>query len=928
MATTENLPVAGNDLIALSVNGRGVEVAVPGTRRLSRVLRDDLGLTGTKVGCDAGDCGACTVLLNGEPVCACLVAAGQAAECEITTVEGLAERSPLHGRLQQSFLSHGAAQCGACTPGMLVAATALLEKNPSPDENAVMDAIGGVLCRCTGYRKIISAVVEAGKESLEGASPVAGAAVGARLVRLDGKKKVDGTEIFGADESPAGTLGVRVIRCPNHRARFQFGDLDQFVAAHPGLVLVLTSKDVPGIDCYGVIPRYADQPVFAHNEARFRGEAVAAVVGETDALEALDLAEFPVRWEESPALKTIDEALAADAPRIHAHREENVLVCGRVVRGDVEKALAEADVAVEAEYETGFVEHAYIEPEAGFARRVGDSIEIQACTQSPYMDRDDIAKILGLAPEQVRIIPTAVGGGFGSKLDLSVQPFVALAAWKLGRPVRMVYSRTESIVSTTKRHPARMRLRAGATRDGNLTALDFRADFNTGAYSSWGPTVAGRVPVHASGPYCIPNYRALTRAVHTNVVPAGAFRGFGVPQAAIAQEQLYDDLADRVGIDRLEFRILNALDDDSPTVTGQVLGEGVGIGACFKALRPRWQAARRETSAFNNAEPGPLRRGVGVAGMWYGCGNTSLPNPSTVRIGLKRDGRIALHQGAVDIGQGSNTIIPQICADALMAPVAQFDLVSGDTAISPDCGKTSASRQTFVTGKAAHMAGSKLRTEILKWADACDCATIEFGEGSVTVAEDGRRKVLALSELLLDPLGYVITAEATFDPPTSPLDENGQGSPYAVFGFGAHMAEIEVDVDLGTVRVLKVTAAHDVGRAINPTLIEGQIEGGVAQGLGMALMEEFFPGKGENLHDYLIPSAGDVPPVESILIEDASSIGPFGAKGIGEQAVIPTAPAILNAIHDAIGVRIHRIPATPDRVRAAILAKANGGARG
>ncbi len=719
-----------------------------------------------------------------------------------------------------------------------------------------------------------------------------------------------------------------MIRCPLHRARFQFGDLNQFVADHPGVVLVLTAKDVPGTDCYGVIPRYADQPVFAHNEARFRGEAVAAVVGQTDALEALDLAEFPMRWEELPPLKTIDDALATDAPRIHAHREKNVLVCGRVVRGNVEKALAEADVVVEGEYETGFVEHAYIEPEAGFARRVGDRIEIQACTQSPYMDRDDIAKILGLAPQQVRIIPTAVGGGFGSKLDLSVQPFVALAAWKLGRPVRMVYSRTESIVSTTKRHPARMRLRAGATRDGKLTALDFAADFNTGAYSSWGPTVAGRVPVHASGPYRVPNYRALTRAVHTNIVPAGAFRGFGVPQAAIAQEQLHDDLADRVGMDRLEFRILNALDDDSPTVTGQVLGEGVGIRACFEALRPRWQTARAEAGRFNANAVGHLRRGVGVAGMWYGCGNTSLPNPSTVRIGLKRDGRIALHQGAVDIGQGSNTIIPQICADALMAPVAQFDLVSGDTSISPDCGKTSASRQTFVTGKAAQMAGTRLRGEILKLGGACDCATIEFGEGKVAVIDDGKRKTLILSELPLDPHGYVITAAATFDPPTSPLDENGQGNPYAVFGFGAHMAEIEVDVDLGTVRVLKVTAAHDVGRAINPTLIEGQIEGGVAQGLGMALMEEFFPGKGENLHDYLIPSAGDVPPVESILIEDPSSVGPFGAKGIGEQAVIPTAPAILNAIHDAIGVRIRKTPATPDRVRATFLAKAKGGTRG
>jgi CO/xanthine dehydrogenase Mo-binding subunit len=314
--------------------------------------------------------------------------------------------------------------------------------------------------------------------------------------------------------------------------------------------------------------------------------------------------------------------------------------------------------------------------------------------------------------------------------------------------------------------------------------------------------------------------------------------------------------------------------------------------------------------------------------MWYGCGNTSLPNPSTVRIGLKRDGRVALHQGAVDIGQGSNTIVTQICADAVGAPISHFDLISGDTAITPDCGKTSASRQTFVTGKAAHMAGSKLREEILKLAGACKCGSIEFGEGTVTVVENEKRQTLALDGLPLDQHGYVITCEETFDPPITPLDENGQGTPYAVYGFGAHMAEIEIDIELGTVRVLKVTAAHDVGKAINPTLIEGQIEGGVAQGLGMALMEEFFPGKGENLHDYLIPSAGDVPEVESILIEDPSSIGPFGAKGIGEQAVIPTAPAILNAIHDAVGVRIHKVPATPDRVRAAILAKGRGGVRG
>jgi len=913
--------------LTFTVNGKQVTVSTSPAQRLTRVLREELGLTGTKVGCDAGDCGACTVLLDGEPVCACLVAAAQAEGHEITTVEGLAGRPPLCDRLQKAFLHHGAAQCGACTPGMLVAATALLERNSTPAENEVMDALGGVLCRCTGYRKIITAVLEAGTEREAEIAPNAGCAVGARLVRLDGQRKVDGTEVYGADETPADALSVRAIRCPYHRARFRLGDLDEFVAAHPGIHAVFTAKDVPGEDCYGVIPTFADQTVFAQVEARFRGEAIAIVVGQSAAVEGLDPASFPVTWEELWPLISIDGALAPGAELIHANREGNVLTGGRVVRGEVDRALAEADFVVEEEYETGFVEHAYIEPEAGFARRVGDSIEVQACTQSPYMDRADIAKILGIAPEAVRIIPTAVGGGFGSKLDLSVQPFVALAAWHLNQPVRMVYSRFESILSTTKRHPARIRLRAGASRDGRLVGLDFSADFNTGAYSSWGPTVAARVPVHASGPYQVPNYRAVTRAVHTHLVPAGAFRGFGVPQTAIAQEQVYDDLADKVGIDRLEFRILNALDDHSPTVTGQVLGEGVGIRACFEALRPKWIAARAEAAAFNANPSGATRRGVGLAGMWYGCGNTSLPNPSTVRVGLKADGRIALHQGAVDIGQGSNTIVTQICADAMNAPIERFDLVSGDTAITPDCGKTSASRQTFVTGKAAAMAGAKLRKEILQLSKAQESAEIVFGDGCLLVKDGARQQAVALSRLPIDRFGYVATVEATFDPPTSPLDENGQGVPYAVFGFGAHMAEIAVDTELGTVRVLKITAAHDVGRAINPTLIEGQIEGGAAQGLGQALMEEFFPGKGENLHDYLIPSAGDMPPIESLLIEDPSPVGPFGAKGIGEQAVIPTAPAILNAIHDAVGVRIRRVPATPDRIRAAILEAQNRGGK-
>jgi len=926
MATTEQLTDVQATL-SFSVNGRVVSITASPLARLSSILREELGLTGTKVGCDAGDCGACTVLLDGEPVCACLVATAQAQGCEVTTVEGLAQRGPLYDKLQKSFLMHGAAQCGACTPGMLVAATALLERNQKPTENEVMDTLGGVLCRCTGYRKIIAAVLEVNDGVTGQKTPEVGHAVGDRLIRLDGQPKVNGTEIYGADEVPAGALVLRAVRCPFHRARFRFGDLEAYALQNPGIVTILTAKDIPGENRYGVISKFADQPVFAVEEARFRGEAVAAVVGEYEAMGKLDLANFPVSWKKLPSLMSLEEALAPGAVRVHNNREENVLVRGRVVRGDVDKALAEADVTAEAEYETGFVEHACIEPEAGFARRVGDTIEIQACTQSPYMDRSDIARILGIPPEAVRIIPTAVGGGFGTKLDLSVQPFLALASWHLDQSVRMVYSRTESMVSTTKRHPASMRLKAGANRDGKIVALDFHADFNTGAYSSWGPTVAARVPVHASGPYYVPHYRALTRAVHTHLVPAGAFRGFGVPQTAMAQEQLYDELADRLQMDRLEFRILNALDNGTPTVTGQVLGEGVGIRACLEALRPRWLAARQEAAEFNRNATGSFRRGVGVAGMWYGCGNTSLPNPSTMRIGLKPDGRISLHQGAIDIGQGSATVVTQICADALACPIDRFDLVSGDTSITPDCGKTSASRQTFVSGKAAYMAGQALRREILRRAGACECANVSFQDGRLEIQDGSRQHKIVLSNLSTDHHGYVLTAEATFDPPTQPLDDNGQGVPYAVFGFGAHLAEVEVDIELGTVKVLKITASHDVGRAINPTLIEGQIEGGVAQGIGMALMEEFFPGKGENLHDYLIPSAGDIPPVESILIEDQSPIGPFGAKGIGEQAVISTAPAVLNALHDAIGIRVRKIPATPDRVREAILQAGIAGAQ-
>ncbi len=905
--------------IDLSVNGNPVRLSSPSIARLSAALRDELGLAGTKVGCDAGDCGACSVLIDGEPVCSCMVPVAQAAGKSVVTIEGLPTHTRSGAALQRSFLAHGAAQCGICTPGMLVSAAALLDNTPHCTSAEVENALGGVLCRCTGYRKIIAAVLNVANPPVD-AHPTAGAAVGSPVSRLDGLPKVSGAELFGADAIPADALWVRAIRSPLHRASFTFGDLDAWRHSTTGVLRILTSSDIPGRNLFGVIPAFADQPVFATGETRFKGEAVAAVIGARAAIELADLSRFPVTWKELEPILTIDQASAPGATQVHANRPDNTLIRGRVARGDPDAALASCDVVVEGTFETGFVEHAYIEPEAGWARRVGNRVEITASTQAPYLDRDDTAAILGIKPTDVRIIPSACGGGFGSKLDLSVQPFVALAAWHTGQPCAMVYSRPESIVSTTKRHPARITSRIGANRDGKLVAMDFNGKFNTGAYSSWGPTVANRVPVHASGPYVVPHYRALTRAVLTNCVPAGAFRGFGVPQTVIAQEQLLDELALKLELDPLEFRIINALTSETPTVTGQVMGDGVGFKECLEALRPAWRESRARSQTFNAANK-ILKRGAGVAGMFYGCGNTSLPNPSTIRIGLKPDGRIALHQGAVDIGQGSNTVIAQIAADALGLPLQQFDLVSADTDLTPDCGKTSASRQTFVTGKAAELAARKLRAEILRLANAGPEARIEISGNKILVKETAILRGLALNFMEPDADGYVLRAEETFDPPTAPLNADGQGIPYAVYGYGAHLAEVEVNTRLGTVRVLKITAAHDVGRAINPVLVEGQIEGGVAQGIGMALMEEFFPGKGENLHDYLIPTIGDVPPIESILIESPSAVGPFGAKGIGEQALIPTAPAIFNAIHHATGVRVTRAPATPDRLRAWLIEK-------
>ena len=912
--------MSGRIRVSFTLNGAQVTAEVSPVKRLAHMLREELGLTGTKIGCDAGDCGACTVLLDGRQVCGCLVPAAQARGREIVTVEGLARDGGMSA-LQEAFHLHGAAQCGICTPGMLMAASELLRRNEKPTEADIMDALGGVLCRCTGYRKIVEAVLHVGDAASACiVDPPAGAAVGARAAKTDGLRKVTGAELYGADAAPDDALWLRAVRSPHWRATFAIGDLAPLHAKYPGLVRVFTAADVPGRNGFGVYPDVKDQPVLADGRVRYRGEAVAALVGDYDTIGAIRDEELPIRWREEAPVQGFDAPLAEGAPLVQDDRPGNILACGDVRKGDAAAALATPDlIVVEGEFRTGFVEHAYIEPEAGWARRVGDRLEVTVSTQTPYMDRDEVAAIVGIAPGDVRIVPTACGGGFGGKLDIAVQPLIAVAAWALDRPVRCTFDRIESMAATTKRHPSRIRARYGCDSFGKLVACEFDGDFNTGAYVSWGLTVKDRVPIHATGPYFVPNVRAHSRAFFSNETPAGAFRGFGVPQAAIAHEALMDMMAERLGEDPLEFRHRNALRADTPTATGQLL-HSAGLDRCLEALRDDWRSWRAEADSFNAAAKGSPRRGVGVGCMWYGCGNTSLANPSTMRIGIDRDGAVTLYSGAQDIGQGTNTTMVQAAADGLGLAMRDIRLVWGDTDRTPDSGKSSASRQAYVSGNAARLAGEDLRGRILRLANAGPDATLAVEGGRLLVRDGGTVREIDPASLPSARNGDVLTGEGYFDPPTEPLDENGQGKPYATYGFAAQIADVEVDIDLGTVKIIRMAAAHDVGRALNPQQVEGQIHGGIAQGIGLALMEEFIPGRTENLHDYLIPTIGDVPPITTHIVEVPEPTGPWGAKGIGEPSLCATAPAIFGGIRHATGVRVTRAPCTPDRLRAAILA--------
>ncbi len=737
--------------------------------------------------------------------------------------------------------------------------------------------------------------------------------VGVEIPKVDALEKALGEVGYGADLPHREAFYLKVIRSPKPHAKIVRIEMDEALRI-PGVERIFTAKDIPGKNLIGTITK--DQPILAFDRVRYIGDPVALVAARTEEAAEEAAKKIVVVYEDLTSIHRPEDALQPYAPMIHDRG--NLLLEFHVIKGDVQKGFKQAEVIVEETYTTTWVDHAYLEPDAGisFLDERG-RITVSCPTQNVHYDQKEVASVLSLPLDRVRIIQCATGGGFGGRLDITVQCLLALAVFHLKRPAKIVYSREEVFQVTSKRHPLKIRYRSGAKKNGTLTAVEVDILGDTGAYASYGSTVAIRSAVHATGPYHVPHVRVKSQMVYTNNSWSGAMRGFGIPQMAFAHESQMDVLAKALGMDPIEIRLKNCLRIGSDTATSQTLMASVGIEETLRKVK-EW----RDCSGLSkkDREKPFVKKGIGVGSMWYGIGNTGIANPSAAQMEIDPNGEVRLFTGVADIGQGSDTVLLQIASEALGIPLNEIHLIRADTDLTTDAGATSASRQTYISGNAILKASKNLKLGAIKEASQLlniDERDLFYEEGKIK-----SRTCLTTSIPVTEvarKCGRILRGEGHFDPETTRLDpKTGQGSPYATYAFATHLAEVEVDTETGRVKVNRVVASHDVGKTIHPKNVIGQIMGGVAMGTGFALMEEFVPEKTTSFVNYLIPTSKDVPEVIPILVEHEEPTGPFGAKGVGEPALIPSAPAILNAIADAVGERIYHLPANLERVLEAV----------
>lgn len=749
--------------------------------------------------------------------------------------------------------------------------------------------------------------------------------VGKSVRRVGGLEEVLGRTKYTTDYFFDRMLHVKVLRSDRPHALIKNIETKDAENA-PGVVAVLTAKDIPGINDWGFT--FPDQPLLVQDKVRFVGDGIALVAAETPEQAENALKLVRVEYEPLPAVFDPREALKPGAPKVH--EKGNVMFEARVRKGDVAEGFRQSDVIVENEYTTQRQEHAYLEPEAAIGVPEPDgSVTVIAGMQSPFLVQMNVSKVLGFSLNKVRVIQAATGGGFGGKDDVPPElcSRVALVATKTNRAAMLVHSREESIRCHNKRYPYFIKYKSGASKDGKLQAVEVQLISDTGAYASHGPYVLWRSAVHATGPYVVPNVKVDAISVYTNNVYGGSFRGFGNPQVQFAAESQIDELAYKLGMDPVDFRLKNVLRNGSYTCTNQLLDHSVGVEECLQetAKVARWKEKKAEYRKLN----GVKRRGIGVALMYHGNSTSrGAPDYSAAYVMVNKDGSVRYRTGITEMGQGTHTAHMQIVAEILGVPMDYIHLESVDTSAVPDSGPTHASRGTARGGAAAMVAAFKARQGLNAVASellGCSPDDVEI-RNAVAYSRKNPEKKIPFNELAREcnERGANISHTGYFRAPKNTFDqEKGQGAAYANYSFASHVIEVEVDTETGEVKVLKVTPAYDVGFAINPLLIEGQIHGGIAQGLGLAIMEQVIVENGvvrnPNLMDYLIPTSMDMPEIEKpILVEKAYKLGPFGAKGVGEPPLIPMPSGIANAVYDAIGIRIRDLPITPERVLMAI----------
>ena len=742
--------------------------------------------------------------------------------------------------------------------------------------------------------------------------------VGKRLPRIDALEKVTGSARYTADITLPGMLIGKILRSPHAHAKILSIDTSKAEKV-PGVKAVITAEETPKIKYVHVGPPFQDKLVLATDKVRYVGDEVAAVAADTSdaAEEALRLIE--VVYEELPAVFDPELSMSPDAPKVHG--ESNIVMKGLRNYGDVDKAFSRSDHVFEDRFSTQAVAHCCMEPHGSVALfDLHENLTIWTPTQSPYFVQKELAVVLDMPISKVRVMEVPVGGGFGARSKICEDEAIcALLSRKAGRPVKITLSREEEFTTTRTRHPMIITLKTGVKKDGTLAARHLKMVVDNGAYNHMGPAVMGYAALAATSHYRVPCVRVETYLVYTNKQFGGPFRGYGSPQVTFAIESQMDMIADRLGIDKLDFRLRNCHDSGETTVSGwRITSDGLRRCLVKAAEELGWE--KRKANPEKNT-------GIGIAGMIHVSGAKVYDDGdfSASYINLLEDGTAAVFTGTTDIGQGSSTVLAMIAAEELGISLEDVRIVTMDTSLTPiDLGSW-ASRITFVAGNSIRKAAQDIKRQLFEAVAVqleCNPLDLQLKDKKICVSGSPMTAIPVGEAILSNPnrVGKILIGKGFYDPPSDKINrETGVANISAAYSFAAQAGEVEVDVETGKVKVVRVIAAHDAGRAINPTLVEGQIEGAIAQGLGYALMEKVHCGadgkvKNANYLDYKIPFSTDIPEIQTFIIETQDPEGPFGAKGIGEPGLIPTAPALTNAVFDAVGVRFTDLPITQEKM--------------